>query len=105
MTSEVTDPAGAAFSEKGFYLSEFRGRTLALAVSAGGLGSPAPLEAVLKELEVNGTRIVLVSTDRIASESLLRVSARTSSSMTWPMVAGSFSPISIPSMGETIIMV
>jgi N-acetylglutamate synthase-like GNAT family acetyltransferase len=55
--------ATAPFSEKGFYLSEFRGRTLALAVPAEELRAPAPLESVLKELEANATRVVLISTD------------------------------------------
>jgi amino-acid N-acetyltransferase len=62
---------GSAFSEKSFYLSEFRGRTLAIAVPAADLGTPAPLEAVLKELEANGTRVVVISTQRSALESVL----------------------------------
>ena len=70
MNSEAMPTPTAAFSEKGFYLSEFRGRTLALAVSAEEMGSPAPLEAVLKELEANSTRVVLVSSGRGALESL-----------------------------------
>jgi len=63
--------AGSSFSEKSFYLSEFRGRTLAIAVPAADLGSPAPLEAVLKELEANGTRVVVISTQRGALEAVL----------------------------------
>ncbi len=51
------------FSERGFYLSEFRGRTLALAVRASDLQAPAPVESVLKELEANPTRVVVISTD------------------------------------------
>lgn len=70
MTSEAMPTPTPAFSEKGFYLSEFRGRTLALAVSAEELSSPASLEAVLKELEANSTRVVLVSSGRGALESL-----------------------------------
>lgn len=56
--------AGSAlepFSEKGFYLSEFRNRTLAIAVRGTELGRPAPLATLLKELEANATRVVLVS--------------------------------------------
>ena len=49
------------FSEKSFYLAEFRGRTLAIAAPAEELLSPAALEAVLKELEANATRVVLIS--------------------------------------------
>ena len=62
----------APFSEKSFYLSEFRGRTLAIAVGAADLSAPAPLEGVLKELEGNATRVVLLAseaqrTDRFAA--------------------------------------
>jgi N-acetylglutamate synthase-like GNAT family acetyltransferase len=63
--------AGSAFSEKSFYLNEFRGRTLAIAVPAADLGAPAPLESVLKELEGGGTRVVVISTQRSALEGVL----------------------------------
>jgi len=49
------------FSEKGFYLAEFRGRTLMLAVPPEQLGDPGPLERVLAVLAANATRVVLVS--------------------------------------------
>ncbi|MBW2360127.1 MAG: GNAT family N-acetyltransferase [Deltaproteobacteria bacterium] len=49
------------FSEKGFYLAEFHGRTLAIAARGSDLVHPAALAAVLKELEGNGTRVVLLS--------------------------------------------
>ena len=39
-TPEAEVRAGSAFSEKSFYLSEFRGRTLAIAVPAADLGAP-----------------------------------------------------------------
>src|SRR5262245_28321261 len=52
-TLEGESRAGSSFSEKSFYLAEFRGRTLAIAVPAADLGAPAPLAAVLKELEAN----------------------------------------------------
>ena len=71
MGSETTSASLAPFSEKGFYLSEFRGRTLAIAARAEDLRAPAPLEAVLKELEANPTRVVLVSTEPGALGSLL----------------------------------
>jgi amino-acid N-acetyltransferase len=58
------------FSEKSFYLNEFRGRTLAIAVGAAELSEPAPLEAVLKDLEQNGTRVVLISDRATALRSL-----------------------------------
>ena len=49
------------FSEKAFYLSEFRGRTLALALPERGLGDPAALEGVLRELAANATRVLLIA--------------------------------------------
>jgi N-acetylglutamate synthase-like GNAT family acetyltransferase len=63
--------AGSAFSEKSFYLSEFRGRTLAIAVPAADLGAPGPLESVLQELEAGGSRVVVISTQRSALEGVL----------------------------------
>jgi len=51
----------APFTEKGFYLSELRDRTIALAVPAHLLREGAALEPVLKDLEANRTRVVLVS--------------------------------------------
>ena len=59
------------FSEKGFYLAEFRGRTLAIAVRAADLGATAPLASVLKELEENATRVVLITDDEAGLTSLL----------------------------------
>src|SRR5262245_12545609 len=49
------------FSEKGFYLDEFHGRTLGVAAAARELREPAPLLAVLAELAANDTRAVLIS--------------------------------------------
>lgn len=49
------------FSEKGFYLAEFRGRTLVVAVPPEQLGDPTALERVSAELAANATRVVLVS--------------------------------------------
>jgi amino-acid N-acetyltransferase len=71
MGGEMRSAPSAPFSEKGFYLSEFRGRTLAFGLRAEDLRAPAPLEAVLKELEANPTRVVLVSTERAALEGVL----------------------------------
>lgn len=61
----------APFTEKGFYLSEFRGRTLVLAVPSRELADPAALEPVLKELEANPTGVVVVSCDADAVTGLL----------------------------------
>jgi amino-acid N-acetyltransferase len=43
-------------------LSEFRGRTLGIADRSEHLGQPEPLEALLKELERNQTRVLLLTT-------------------------------------------
>ena len=56
------------FSEKGFYLSEFRGRTLAIAARADDLARPRPLEDLLRELEANHTRVVLFSSEAAVLE-------------------------------------
>lgn len=49
------------FSEKDFYLEEFRGRSLAFALPPEALAAPEPVRAVLRELEGNGTRVVAIS--------------------------------------------
>lgn len=51
------------FTEKAFYLAEFRGRTLALAPVAGAVADPATVREVLAELESNQTPILLLSSD------------------------------------------
>jgi amino-acid N-acetyltransferase len=71
---DASAPA-APFSERAFYLAEFRGRTLAIAVPGSELRRPAALEAVLKELEANDTRVVLICDAREALESLLGTGA------------------------------
>jgi N-acetylglutamate synthase-like GNAT family acetyltransferase len=60
----------APFSEKGFYLAEFRGRTLVVAASADQLGDLTALDRVLVELGTNATRVVLVSSRLEVFESL-----------------------------------
>jgi N-acetylglutamate synthase-like GNAT family acetyltransferase len=49
------------FTEKSFYLNEFRGRSLAIALPDVIGAALAPLEACLDELLSNGTRVVLLS--------------------------------------------
>lgn len=63
--------AAASFLEKDFYLREFRGRSLAIAVAASDLKTAAPLAAVVDELVENGTRVVLISTERSAIDELV----------------------------------
>ena len=51
----------STFSEREFYLAEFRGRTLGIALSSSPQGSPEQLGSVLADLAKNGTRCVLLS--------------------------------------------
>ncbi len=60
-----------SFSEKGFYLAEFRGRTLAVAARAEQLTNPAPLRSLLEELGANGTRVALLTSERGVAEALV----------------------------------
>jgi len=57
-----------AFSEKEFYLEEFHGRTVALAVAASELDAPEELLRVVRELLENGTHVLLLSTERVSLE-------------------------------------
>lgn len=64
MPKRAQAPARARpFTEKNFYLGEFRGRTLAIAIAPEGACDVAQLELVLKELESNPTDVVLIGTD------------------------------------------
>jgi amino-acid N-acetyltransferase len=63
--------ASAPFSEKGFYLHEFRGRTLGFAVPPADLAAPEPLTRVLADLATNRTRAIVLSTDAHALEGAL----------------------------------
>src|SRR5262245_48592047 len=69
MSSESAPPRLALpGTEKGFYLEEFHGKTVAIAVPAAELRDPAPLAKVVDELTTNGTWVVLFSTERGALE-------------------------------------
>jgi N-acetylglutamate synthase-like GNAT family acetyltransferase len=54
---------GRPFTEKSFYLGEFRDRTLAIALTTSARHDHAHLEQVLKELEANPTDVVLLGAD------------------------------------------
>jgi amino-acid N-acetyltransferase len=58
------------FTEKAFYLADFRERTLAIAGGADALADPAPLRAVFAELEHNRTRIALFTHDTALARAL-----------------------------------
>jgi N-acetylglutamate synthase-like GNAT family acetyltransferase len=49
------------FSEREFYLREFRGRTLAIAVPAGERAAFTRIRPVLDDLEVGGSQVLLLS--------------------------------------------
>jgi N-acetylglutamate synthase-like GNAT family acetyltransferase len=66
-------PIEDAFQEKDFYLSEFRGRTLALAIATPAAGlAPSEIDqirAVLADLQASDIRVVILSRDsRFQSE-------------------------------------
>lgn len=68
----TSDPGTPGFSEKGFYLQEFRGRTLAIAAQASDLKAVEPLAAVVHELVAHGARVCVFSTERAPLEALLQ---------------------------------
>jgi N-acetylglutamate synthase-like GNAT family acetyltransferase len=63
--SSPQPPARDSFEEKDFYLSEFRGRTLALAVATADLdsGELDQIRAVLDDLEQNKIGVVILARD------------------------------------------
>jgi amino-acid N-acetyltransferase len=63
-------PTPTPFSEKGFYLQEFRGRTLALCAPSAALAAPAPLRELLAELGANETRSVVLAAEAAGLEGL-----------------------------------
>lgn len=56
----------APYSERDFYLQEFRGRTLGIACPAVDLRDPAPLLTVIQTLARNDTGVIVISTRRAA---------------------------------------
>jgi N-acetylglutamate synthase-like GNAT family acetyltransferase len=84
----------APFTEKSFYLSEFRDRTLAIAAPARALPSWAPLEPVLKELEANRTALVLLSDaaeilERLPASPVLTAPVERLEGVVWRALRGS----------------
>jgi amino-acid N-acetyltransferase len=62
---------GAGFSEREFYLQEFRGRTLAIACPPSLLGDPEALTPVVSTLARNGSRVLVISSRRAALEGVV----------------------------------
>ena len=62
---------GAGFSEREFYLQEFRGRTLAIACPHTLLRDPEALGAVVATLARHGSRVLVVSSRRAALEAVV----------------------------------
>ncbi len=60
----------APFTEKAFYLAEFRDRTLAIACATDESSAAERMRPVLQELEQNRTRIVLLAGDREVGRAL-----------------------------------
>src|SRR5262245_11764370 len=56
-------PWEAPFTERAFYLADFRERTLAIAGDADALADPAPIRSVFAQLEQNRTRIILLTSE------------------------------------------
>jgi len=61
----------AGYSERDFYLQEFRGRTLGVACPAGRLRDPSLLASVVQTLARNETRVVVISSRRSALQSVV----------------------------------
>jgi N-acetylglutamate synthase-like GNAT family acetyltransferase len=62
--------AHSSFSEKEFYLAEFRGRSVGLALSAADGAELEELAAVIADLDANGTRTIVLGEDAAALERL-----------------------------------
>ena len=73
LTTEPFKPAPvpAPFSEKEFYLEEFHGKTVAIAVAAADLRRPGKLGEIVDELAHNEINVVLLSTERAPLEPLV----------------------------------
>jgi amino-acid N-acetyltransferase len=70
MSGEPHEWARAPFTERDFYLADFRERTLAVAGTPEALANAAPLRSVFDELVRNRTRIVLLTSDVASARAL-----------------------------------
>jgi amino-acid N-acetyltransferase len=74
MSSKPTAPNAertASFSERTFYLSEFRGKTLAIAVPAGEIEALPRIRSVLDDLEAGGSAVLMLCPDAAVLEQQL----------------------------------
>jgi len=71
LTAASPSTQAPPFSEKGFYLEEFHGKTLAIAAPAAELRQPGKLAEVVDELARNEINVLLISTERSALEPLV----------------------------------
>lgn len=62
---------GTGFSEREFYLQEFRGRTLAIACPHNLLRDPAALGSIAATLTRHGSRVLVISSRRAALEGVV----------------------------------
>lgn len=95
MSSAEISSAPPPFSEKGFYLEEFHGKTLAIAAPAAELRQPALLAAIVEELAANETYVVVLSTERsvlepIAGGHVLSMAAPRLEGTVWRRLQASF---------------
>jgi N-acetylglutamate synthase-like GNAT family acetyltransferase len=65
------EPSASGFSERDFYLQEFRGRTLAIACPVTLLRDPSMLASVVGTLARNGIRVLVLSSRRAALEAVV----------------------------------
>jgi amino-acid N-acetyltransferase len=70
MSGQPHEWAAAPFTERDFYLADFRERTLAVSGTPGALAETGALRPVLEDLARNRTRIVLLTPDVASTRAL-----------------------------------
>ena len=73
----------SVFTEKSFYLTEFRGRSIAIALPQPNAADLSPLREVLADLAANETRVVLLSPHRPLLEKLAGDAVQSSADPRW----------------------